>query len=198
MIPTRSTKAGGLTPATPGRHRGRCRGLYRSTKAGGLTPATPASRPSPGWRSAALNEGRGANPGDTATSRRSRCRRSTLNEGRGANPGDTPSGRCSRTRPSTLNEGRGANPGDTPNLGGVGRKREESAAGLAQIRATPPRMSLRLGLGSGSRRESKRFRRDHRTFAAQSNDPGIAQPVRPGAPEPEACVVDAAIEPIYD
>ena len=39
--------------------------MTRSTKAGGLTPATPQGREDPAHTHAALNKGRGINPGDT-------------------------------------------------------------------------------------------------------------------------------------
>ena len=97
--PTRSTKAGRLTPATPGLPHGLPRQQHRSTKAGRLTPATrhqrlaevqvglrstKAGRLTPATQTAfqragvaarALNEGREINPGDTAASDVLRYRR---------------------------------------------------------------------------------------------------------------------------
>ena len=92
LIPYRSTKAGGRTPATP-QERGDAHGRHvlRSTKAGGRTPATRAeSTQRRHTLSGPLNEGRGSNPGDTSRPTSVACPiRAPLNEGRGSNPGDT-------------------------------------------------------------------------------------------------------------
>ena len=66
----------------------------RSTKAGAHTPATPAGSLTLPVRPASLNEGRGAYPGDTCYPIRWCMKTRPLNEGRGAYPGDTRSVPC--------------------------------------------------------------------------------------------------------
>ena len=138
-VASRSTKAGGGTPATLPPAGWSRRSLRRSTKAGGGTPATPPIPRSSPRRGLPLNEGRRWNSGNTTMTHAPPSKIAAAQRRPEVELRQHPSASSFRRKtPIPLNEGRRWNSGNTWNWLAVGMARR-----LAQRR---PEVELRQHL----------------------------------------------------